>query len=234
MIARGRGGNTEAARQPRSAWQRLGEALCNLLFPPQCVACGTHGSWLCSSCIARIEFVKPPWVQASLIGGISPLQGLRAAARLSGPLQKAIHSFKYKGLRALAPALGEMLYQCWEAQSWPVDVIVPVPLHASRLRQRGYNQSALLARELARRSDLPVTEQVLLRVIATRPQVGLNATERAENVRHAFRCCDSSLRGLQVLLVDDVLTTGATLRACARALLQGKARAVWGLTLAHG
>jgi ComF family protein len=114
-----------------------------------------------------------------------------------------------------------------------VDVIVPVPLHPSRLRERGYNQSTLLACELSHCTGLRVVEGVLLRITPTRPQVGLDAAERAENVRDAFCCRDQSLRDLQVLLVDDVLTTGATMRACGQALLQGNAGAVWGLTLAH-
>ena len=209
----------------------LAEALLNLLFPPKCVACGVRGSWLCPDCMDQIEFFEPPWQW--MLDEISPLQDVRCAARLGGPLREAIHSFKYEGLRALARTLGEVLYDCWDVEPWPVDVIVPVPLHPSRLRERGYNQSALLARELARHTGLPIAERVLLRISPTRPQVGLNVAERAENVRDAFRCRDESLRGQQVLLVDDVLTTGATLRACAQALLQGKARAVWGLTLAH-
>ena len=104
-------------------------------------------------------------------------------------------------------------------------------MHSGRLRERGYNQSALLARELGRRVSLPVQERTLVRIAPTRPQVGLNAEERAENVRNAFRCRDKQFDGMRVLLVDDVLTTGATLRACARALLEGSARAVWALTL---
>jgi len=136
----------------------------------------------------QIEFFEPPWQW--MLDEISPLQDVRCAARLGGPLREAIHSFKYEGLRALARTLGEVLYDCWDVEPWPVDVIVPVPLHPSRLRERGYNQSALLARELARHTNLPVAERVLLRIIPTPPQVGLNVTERAENVRGAFRCRD--------------------------------------------
>jgi len=155
-------------------------------------------------------------------------------ARLNGPLQKAIHSFKYKGLRALANTLGDLLYDGWVAAPQAVDVIVPVPLHPSRSRERGYNQSALLVRELGRLAALPIEERTLKRVTPTRPQVGLSAEERAENVRNAFRCHDNRLQGLRVLLVDDVLTSGATLHACAHALVQGNVRAVWGFTLTRG
>jgi ComF family protein len=161
------------------------------------------------------------------------LQGVRAAAHLSGPLRQAVHSFKYKGLRALTYALGAILYDCWSAEPWVADTIVPVPLHPQRQHERGYNQSALLARSLADQTDVPIVEGVLLRITPTPPQVGLSAAERAENVRNAFACRDESLKGCKVLLVDDVLTTGATLRSCAHALLAGEACLVWGLTLAH-
>lgn len=205
--------------------------LLNLLFPPRCVACRSVGHWLCPACLDLVLFFEPPW--PSFMEELWPLQEVRSAAHLSGPLREAIHSFKYKGLRALAVTLGQIVYDCWEAEPWSVDAIVPVPLHPRRQRERGYNQSTLLARELARYTGLPVAEGALLRVTPTRPQVGLNAAERAENVRDAFRCRGEDLSGLRVLLVDDVLTSGATLRACAEALLEGEARAVWGLTLAH-
>jgi len=209
----------------------LVDALLNLIFPPRCVSCQATGAWLCPTCLDGILFFEPPW--PVIADDLSPLQDVRAAARLGGPLRQAIHHFKYRGLRALAPVLGEMLYDCWDAEPWPVDVIVPVPLHPQRLRERGYNQSALLARELARHTGLPVAEGTLLRTTPTPPQVGLHAAERAQNVRGAFRCHDDRLNGMRVLLVDDVFTTGATLRACAEGLLPGKVSAVWGLTLAR-
>jgi ComF family protein len=179
----------------------------------------------------QILFFEPPW--PPVLEDAWPLQDARSAAHLWGPLRQAIHSFKYEGLRALAGPLGYVLYDCWDAEPYPANVIVPVPLHPSRMRERGYNQSALLARELSRHTGLPVVEGVLLRILPTRPQVGLNPPEREANVRDAFRCRGETLGGQHVLLIDDVLTTGATMRACAQALLQGRAGGIWGLTLAH-
>ncbi len=209
----------------------LFSTLLNLLFPPRCVSCGAGESWLCAACTDQILFYEPPWPQ--MLDQIWPLEDVRSAAHLVGPLRQAIHAFKYQGLRALAVQLGQVLYDCWDAEPWPADVIAPVPLHATRQRERGYNQSALLARELSRHTGLPVIEGVLLRTVATLPQVGMNAAERSANVRGAFTCQDDSLGGQQVLLIDDVLTTGATIRACAEALLQGHAGGVWAMTLAH-
>ena len=210
----------------------LREAVLNLFFPPRCVSCGKGGYWLCPACAQQVLFYAPPW--PAFLEEIEPLQAVRSAAHFGGPLRQAIHNFKYDGLRALAGSLGQVLFMGWEKDPWPVDVIVPVPLHLLRERERGYNQSVLLARDLGRRVALPVAEGVLLRTVDTAPQVGLNAFERTRNVQEAFCCADQSLSGRWVLLIDDVLTTGATLRACAAALLQGKAHGVWGLTLAHG
>ncbi|MFL7794769.1 MAG: ComF family protein [Anaerolineae bacterium] len=122
---------------------------------------------------------------------------------------------------------------CWQQHLMAADVIVPVPLHADRLRERGYNQAALLARELARQADLAIDEQVLVRKRATAPQVKLDANQRKENMRDAFCCPDDSLAGKRILLIDDVCTTGATLEACAAALLESGAHSVQALTLAR-
>ncbi len=207
------------------------ERLLDTVFPARCVQCGTAGSWLCPSCQELVRYYQPPW--APSIQDLGFLREVRAAAMFEGPLREAIHQFKYNGLHALAPLLGQVLYRGWQSEPWPVDLIVPVPLYAQRLRARGYNQSALLARELSQRTGLPVVDGVLCRVVATPSQVGLSALEREENVSQAFRCVGTAFAGKHALLLDDVLTTGATLRACARALQQGDAGSVWGFTLAQ-
>jgi ComF family protein len=207
----------------------LRQRLLQLLFPSRCASCGQRGEWLCTSCLALVQFHFAPWPVE--IREISPLSGVRSAARFSGPMRRAVHHFKYRGLRALAPTLGQMLWDSWRQDPYPVDVIVPVPLHSSRLRHRGYNQSALLAHELARHSGLPVMDRTLVRRIATPPQVGLTARERALNVHGAFACEEGTLRGLAIVLIDDVMTTGATLRSCGQEVLRAGASRVYGFTL---
>jgi ComF family protein len=219
------------ARRPASAHLTL-SALWDWLFPPRCVACNARGAWLCPTCLAQIKYFSTSWQPDGQ--DIAPLQDAQAAARLEGPLRKAIHEFKYQGMRVLAEELGDILHKGWCVKPCSAEIIVPVPLHPSRLRERGYNQSALLSRQLSRRTGLPVVEAVLERIAPTRPQVGLSAKERADNVRNAFSCVDPGLPGANVLLVDDVWTTGATMRACGQALLLAGVQAVWGLTLARG
>jgi ComF family protein len=136
----------------------------------------------------------------------------------------------------LAAPLGRLMAQGWAvlppAEVIP-DAVVPVPLHASRERERGYNQAALLAHELSSRVRLPVVEDVLVRARETVPQVGLDATERRANVLHAFQCSTTGLAGGRVLLVDDVCTSGATLEAASDALREGGVSSVWAYTLAR-
>ena len=220
-----------------------GSGLLDLFYPPHCVACGRMGAWLCAACREQIAFLRPPvcahcgrrlagpGICAECHRSSSALAALRSVAEHRPPLREAVHALKYEGLRALAEPCGELLAQKWREEPWPAQVIVPVPLHPRRLRQRGYNQALLLARALGRKIALPVRPELLLRQRDTRAQVGLNRQERRENVAGAFRCAPGGAQGLTILLVDDVLTTGATLEACAEALVQGGAAQVWALTL---
>jgi ComF family protein len=238
------------------AWlKELGNTVVDLLFPPHCVACDHLGAWLCAHCLDEIEAIHPPICchcglpvdgpgTQDLVAPICErcqeappqLERLMAFAFHSGPLREAIHQFKYNDLRALAAPLGKLMADGWSTLSadiHDVDVVVPVPLHATRQRQRGYNQAALLARELGARLHWPVVENVLIRTKATLPQVELNSEERQANVRDAFQCLDSRLSSKRVLLIDDVCTTGATLTAACAALRDGGAALAWAYTLAR-
>jgi competence protein ComFC len=245
----------QAAPLGQTWLDKLKNAAIDLLFPPHCVACHRLGAWLCADCLEGIETIHPPVCQqcglplldSQPAGAGAPsckrcqkapshLDGLLVYAYHTGPLRQAIHEFKYQDLRSLAGSLGRMMGEGWAALSphnLRIDVIVPVPLHPTRQRQRGYNQAALLARELGAHLQRPVVEEVLVRVKATAPQVQLGAQERRKNVQNAFQCKDTSLAGKQVLLVDDVCTTGSTLESACAALREAGALSVWAYTLAR-
>lgn len=151
----------------------------------------------------------------------------------AGPLRSAIHALKYKNNPALAESLVWLMNEHWPGDLPGQAVLVPVPLAEDRARQRGFNQSEVLARQLARNRNLPVLPRAVQRIRATPPQVGLNASQRRQNVQGAFSADPAQTRDQAVILIDDVCTTGATLGACAEALLQAGARWVWGYTLAR-
>lgn len=215
-----------------------------LLFPERCAGCGQVGSLFCDECRRKIEFVVPPL--CPLCGypssenhlchrcQQSPLliDGIRSVAFFEGPLRPAMHALKYRGLRSAAVPLADLMIAHWRREPLPADVIVPVPLHRHRLRERGYNQSDLLAHDLGAAIGLPVRQDLLLRTKATPSQVKLDASERKKNVAGAFQSPKSeAVAGRRVLLIDDVCTTGATLESCSLALRQAGAQSVWAFTL---
>ena len=164
----------------------------------------------------------------SCVGWQAEIDGIRSPFRFDGVMRQAIHQLKYNNLRALAGTLAKLLSDYIAANPMPGEVLVPVPLHAKRLRERGYNQSVLLAKELGRLIGLPTVDDCLIRQKHALPQ-----EERRDNVVGAFTCRDRRLQDKQVLLIDDVSTSGATLDACARALKAGGASSVWGLVMAR-
>jgi ComF family protein len=225
--------------------QKFVRILLDLLYPPVCVGCGQVGTTYCRSCRDAVLFVAPPLCPlcgrpqetSKLCSRCAhhpfELDGIRSVAFFEGALRKAIHRFKYNYARELAIPLGDMLVHFWRQAPLEADLIVPVPLHARRLRERGYNQSALLAGYLGQAVGIPVAGDVLYRNRYTRSQAQLNAAERSQNVEGAFSCNGSGVQGRHVLLVDDVCTTGSTLDACSVALKEGGAVSVWALTLAR-
>jgi ComF family protein len=160
----------------------------------------------------------------------------RALGAFEGSLQVAIHRWKYEGKTHLTPFFAEWmaegLNRYWEPHS--LDFLIPVPLHAQRLRERGFNQALLLAKELSRRTAIPYFKTILKKKKSTLPQVNLSGVEREKGLRGAFQVVEKEeLLGKSVLLVDDVYTTGATVNECSKVLVKGGARKVGVLTLAH-
>jgi ComF family protein len=161
------------------------------------------------------------------------IDGIRAPFRFEGTIRQAVYDFKYHNIRALAKPLSILLNEYLAIQPLPADVLVPVPLHSKRLKERGYNQSALLAKALGSLTGVPVSNDSLVRAKHTSPQAKTSSlVERLKNVAGAFDCNSSAFRGLSVLLIDDVATSGATLNAAAIGLKAAGAVTVWGLTLA--
>jgi ComF family protein len=197
------------------AWDVFASAAAALV-PPRCAGCDAPGAWLCLDCRVSLEPVT----------GGTPGLPVRAASAHEGPLRRAIHRCKYRGERALTNELGELvagLVATDLARGAVLDAIVPVPLHRERMRARGYDQAALLAAAVAARTGVPLSAP-LHRIRHARPQVDLDRAERERNVVGAFVATAGSLRGLRVALIDDVATTGATLRAAARAARAAGAR----------
>jgi len=218
----------------------------DFLFPRWCIGCGKEGDFLCYSCRQRLPRIMPPLCPRcgrpqpngipcpSCVAWQADIDGIRSPFRFDGLIREAIHQLKYRNLRALAVSLAQLLQDYLVANPMPGEVLVPVPLHHKRLRERGYNQSSLLARELGKFINLPVVDDCLIRQRHALPQARTSSiNERQSNVAGAFACRNRRLQDKQVLLIDDVSTSGATLDACAGALKAGGATSVWGLVLAR-
>lgn len=227
----------------------------DLLFPIECLGCQkVEGKWLCQECQERILYFQPEFLGCPRCGKIvkdkpngsfcphhrSPLNGLWIVYDYKGEvIRKLIHYFKYKHIEELAEKLGALVVDFLkkvEGGHWQnnFDAISFVPLHRRRLAERGYNQSKILAGEVAAFLKLPLVD-ILKRKRYTKPQVDLGFEQRFDNVKDAF-CFNNNyeIKGKRILLIDDVYTTGSTLKECAKELKKARARKVWALVLAKG
>lgn len=217
-----------------------------LVFPTRCLGCGVRGTWFCVRCSKQSELTlnatscqicqKKTEIAGKLCRShqrSTGLTGLVSFGRFRNPaLREAIHAFKYAGVAAAGESLSHLAWQRWQVlntQTW--EAIVPIPLTRERLLERGYNQAELLARPLAAALDQPLCYD-LQRIKHTKRQVGLPRAERQENVAGVFSWNGDPLSG-NVLLVDDVVTTGSTLGAAAQVLRTAGATHVWAATLAY-
>ena len=247
--------------------------MASLLFPRICLGCGKEARWICNDCLKTIGIIKQPFCPecrrptevgefcSICRGGVSPpaLDGIFICANFEeGVLKEAIHQFKYNGISDIGGLLGKIM--AGKLKSIPVgagfkpaptfNLIIPVPLHRKRLRQRGFNQAEILSRglinhELSRISHefhelgKPVLmKNILVRKKYTVPQMELDREQRLNNLKGIFELKNVGAKGFlqekNILLVDDVTTTGATLEECARVLKQNGAKSVWGIVLAKG
>ncbi|MCL6510619.1 MAG: ComF family protein [Anaerolineae bacterium] len=215
---------------PRRAFMLL----LDLLYPPRCGGCDKPGEgWWCTACNKRTHWLDMRDSRASLTLPSGESLTVISAAMFTSPLREGIHRFKYEGQPQLAAAFAAPMSAIWLAHGMQADVIVAVPLHTTRLRERGFNQSLLLAHHASLAMGIPVEPHALRRIRRTEQQAHLDLPARQENVRGAFAAQPQLAGGKAIVLLDDVFTTGATLSECASALYQAGARSVIALTLAR-
>jgi ComF family protein len=216
----------------------------DLALPPLCPACRepVEGQALCPACWSKLSFITRPYCERLGIPfvydpgpGILSMEAVadppayqraRAAVRFDEISRALVHALKYSDRLDLAPMMGRWVSHAWRELLAEADALVPVPLHWRRLWARRFNQSAMLAAAISAESGVPIATGVLKRVKPTAQQVGLSRTERAANVQGAFRVppeARGAAAGRRLVLVDDVLTSGATVEGCARALLRAGA-----------
>jgi ComF family protein len=229
------------------AWTHAARLALDIALPTLCVACRepVAGEGVCATCWAQLSFIAPPFcprlgipfvydpgpemLSMEAIANPPAYARARAAVRYDDVARTLVHALKYQDRTDLAPAMGGWMARAGRELLEGADMLVPVPLHWRRAWRRRYNQSGVLARIVERQSGVKVKSELLQRVRATEQQVGLSRSQRASNVQGAFGVSadrKSEVQGRRVVLVDDVLTSGATVDACARALLRAKAAQV--------
>ncbi len=223
------------SRAPHS----IAASLLDLALPAACPGCGAEGTALCRNCRRAFEgrLRTPAGIPIGLPAAVPlPLVQLEWCAPFSGVVRAALHHLKYEGERRIAGPLGSAMAARWREVGAGGELLVPVPVHAQRARQRGYDQAVLLTTGVSLELDLP-WRAPLERLRRTSPQFELGRRARSINVAGAFGLRNTreaaAVRGRWIILVDDVVTTGSTLVACAEALYEAGASAVAGLTVAR-
>ena len=237
--------------------KRTLSALADIVFPPRCLTCTEivdhqRNSPFCPDCFSKIHFIRSPLCPCCgtpftgadrydhLCGDCITTKSVFAVARAVGRyetiLLEAIHRFKYNGKIYIGEILGRLMAE-YTYPSFNItknSLIVPVPLHSKKLRERGFNQSLILAREISKKFSIPLDFMTLRRYVNTEPQISLGKKERESNVHGAFSVTDpDKIKGQRIILVDDVFTSGSTVKECARVLMKNKAVAIAVITLAR-
>lgn len=219
----------------------------NIALPALCISCRepVDGDGVCAECWARLSFIAPPYcprlgipfvydpgpdmLSMEAIANPPAYARARAAVRYDDVARTLVHALKYQDRTDLAPAMGRWMARAGRELLDDADVLIPVPLHWRRAWRRRFNQSGALARVIEQQSGVKLAAEALRRIRPTEQQIGLSRTQRASNVQGAFKVASDRqalIAGRRVVLIDDVLTSGATADACARALLRAKAASV--------
>src|SRR5215213_10083783 len=234
-------------RTLRAAFAQAARLVLDIALPTLCVACRepVAGVGVCAACWAKLSFIAPPFcprlgipfvydpgpelLSMEAIASPPAYQRARAAVRYDDVARTLVHALKYQDRTDLAPAMGRWMARAGRELIDGADALIPVPLHWRRGWSRRYNQSGALARVIARATGAKVVSEALRRIRPTQQQIGLSRAQRASNVQGAFKVAmdrQSEVQGRRLVLIDDVLTSGATVDACARALLRAKAASV--------
>jgi ComF family protein len=230
-----------------ATWKHAARLALDIALPTLCVACRepVDGEGVCAACWSKLSFIAPPYcprlgipfvydpgpdlLSMEAIANPPAYTRARAAVRYDDVARTLVHALKYQDRTDLAPAMGRWMARAGHELLDGADALVPVPLHWRRGWSRRYNQSGALARVIERQTGVRLASEALRRVRPTQQQIGLSRSQRATNVQGAFKVATdrkSDIQGRRVVLVDDVLTSGATVDACARALLRAKAASV--------
>lgn len=233
---------------------RLKNFLLDFLFPSYCLGCQKEGPLLCQLCKTTLPVLAPVCIECKQMSPAkpplpaghtckrckknTPINVFLSPFSYRHPLvSRFIHEFKYRRIQPLSLIIADLLVsylQYYHTPFPPHVLIVPIPLHPRKERVRGFNQAMLLASELSKKLSLPVDGQALIRITPTSPQTMLAARSRRENVHNVFSVRDTAkLRGKNIILVDDVKTTGATLKQAARILKKAGTKEIWAITVAH-
>ncbi|MGC9326882.1 MAG: double zinc ribbon domain-containing protein [Candidatus Hinthialibacter sp.] len=240
-----------------SPCKELASSLLELIYPSVCAGCGREmpgqNALICSDCLHQIPRIQPPFCPRCGAPLSAPLDRDKKRCRFCPPgphyfqqsrslysykdprVKNLVHALKFRYQTGLAGPLSRLLFYGFDAyySKTNFDALVPVPLHKSRLREREFNQAALLCREISTRRQIPIREDLVYRRRRTPPQASLHPETRMKNLEAAFFPMEeNAAAGLRVLVVDDVMTTGATINAVSKALLNAGAAAVFALTLA--
>ncbi len=226
--------------------KQLQHEVTDFFFPRACIGCGKVGDFICAGCAKKMSRILPPVCRrcgrpessgaycTECWGQKSSLDSVRSVFIFDGVIRQAVHDLKYRNVQTMSGRLAGFMSDYFRESGLSGDMLIPVPLHDTRLRQRGYNQSELLAAELSQQISVAVNTALVKRVRNTKPQArSAGVTERRANMDSTFVCTSGEAAGRDVILIDDVCTSGATLESCAYALKAAGANHVLGFTLAR-
>jgi len=217
----------------------------DFIYPPLCAGCGKQGFSICQDCLSEIQLVISPYCDVcgrpQKQKGVCevcrtdppPFSALRSWGFYQGPLREALLSLKYHNNLGLGQFLASHLQTIVLGNQWDLDIVIPVPLCKTHYKERSYNQSEMIAYPLSLSLSLPLVTDAIYRVKETVTQIDLSREERFINLKDAFLGNSAKLKGKKVLLVDDIVTTGATIRSCAKALLDSGCKTVFCITVAQ-